>query len=280
MGAGAGAVLLPGLLPWRLPPCHSPPEPSDQRPSRTSVPRRGQGGSAWSGLEGIRHPLAGFLLRLPATPCLPPYCFPVVFAPVKAHSGFHKTQQRKVLKCREARGNAPTYLPPSTPKISASPPVFSPYKHPPSITPAHTIVQLSTTSCSLQSAALKLSRAPPRKAGGKVWGVSEPAFAADTYLAVVGAARQRGGSRAGAFLLRYQATSAVVHTMPARGREGVLASDGFFPAVAALQGLAEQALCTRLCLACDEANVAKKLPMMTEALLHFLHWIMWPLAVV
>lgn len=71
-------------------------------------------------------------------------------------------------------------------------PVFSSYKHPLSITLAHTIVQLSTSSCSLQSRALKWFRAPPRKAGGKVSGVSEPAFAAGTYLAVVGSVQQRG----------------------------------------------------------------------------------------
>lgn len=189
-----GLVLLPGLLPSRALPVSLPPaDPSDQWPSRTSAPRQGEGGSAWSGLEGIRHPLAGFLLRLPATPCLPPYCFTVVLAPVKAHSDFHKTEQRKVLKCREALGNTPTCLPPSTSKISASPPVFSSYEHPLPITLAHTTVQLSPSRCSLQSTALKWFRAPPRKAGGKVSGVSEPAFAADTYLAVVGSVRERGG---------------------------------------------------------------------------------------
>lgn len=191
-----GLVLLPGLSPPLPPGCPratAPPHPSDQWLSCTSVPRRGEGGSAWSGLEGIRHPLARFPLRLPATPCLPPYCFPVVLAAVKARSGFHKTEQRKVLKCREALGNTPTCLPPSTPKISASSPVFSSYKHPPSITLAHTIVQLSTTGCSLQSTALEWFRAPPREAGRKVSGVSERVFAADAYLAVVGAVRERGG---------------------------------------------------------------------------------------
>lgn len=171
----------------------APPEPGDQRPSRTSVPGRAEGGSAWSGLEGIRHPLARLLLRLPATPCLPPYCFPVVLAPVKAHSGFHKTEQRKVLKCREALGNTLTCLPPSTPKISASPRVFLPTKHPLSITLAHTTVQLSTTSCSLQSTALKWFRAPPRKAGGKVSGVSEPGFAADPLPCCCRCCAERGG---------------------------------------------------------------------------------------
>lgn len=120
-----GLVLLPGLLPSRALPV-PPPYPSDQWLYRTSIPRRGGGGSAWSGLEGIRHPLARFLLRLPATPCLPPYCFPVVLVPVKARSDCHKTEQRKVLKCRKALGNIPTCLPSSLhpQNLSISPSFF------------------------------------------------------------------------------------------------------------------------------------------------------------
>lgn len=195
------ACAVPGLLPSRALPVSLPPaDPSDQRLSRTPAPRQGEGGSAWSGLEGIRHPLARFLLRLPATPCLPPYCFPVVLAPVKAHSDFHKTEQRKVLKCREGLGNTPTCLPPSTPKISASPPDFSSYQHPLPITLAHTAVQLSPTSCSLQSTALKWFRAPPREAGGRVSGVSELLLPLLPTLLLSVLCGSEGG-RAGAFLL-------------------------------------------------------------------------------
>lgn len=191
----------PGLVPGLAAPPGSPgatarPAPV---PRGTSLPGRAEGGSVRSALEGVRHPLARFLLRLPATPCLPPYCFPVVLAPVKAHSGFHKTEQRKVLKCREALGNTLACLPPSTPKISASPPAFSSYEHPLSITRSH-------------NSSTKHNQLFPTKYGFKMVPCSCPesrreslgsfraGFAADPLPCCCRCCAERGG-RAGAFLL-------------------------------------------------------------------------------
>lgn len=203
-------------------------------------------------LGSLPPPPAGYSLS-------PSLLFPGSFSPSKSSFRFSQDRTKKgfeVPKSTRQHPDLPPFLPPP-PKSQHLPHFFSSYKHPLSITLARTTVQPSTTSCSLQSTALKWFRAPPRKAGGKVSGVSEPVFAADTYLAVVGAVRGASGAELAPSCCRYHATSAVVHMVPARGREALLGSDGFFPPVAALQGLVEQELCTRLCLACDEANVAK-----------------------
>lgn len=96
-----------------------------------------------SSLASLPPPAAGYSLS--------PYCFPVLLAPAKAHSDFHKTEQRKVLKCRELSRQHTESPPPASPQNLESPPVSSSYKHPIPIPLSHTTVQLSTSSHSLQS---------------------------------------------------------------------------------------------------------------------------------
>ena len=131
--------------PWAFPVPLHPPDTSDQQLARTSIPWQEQGCQGLAG-AGRHSSSLSSLPPLAAGYSLSPCYFPVLLAP-----DFHKTEQRKVLKCRElSRQHAelPPFLPP---KILASPPVSSFNKLSIPIPVAHTTVQLSTTSRSLQS---------------------------------------------------------------------------------------------------------------------------------
>lgn len=98
-----------------------PPSPGDQRLVSASVTEsvgshhpRGRGCQCLAGAG--RHSSSLTALPPPATGySLSPYCFLVLLAPVKAHSDFRKTEQRKVWKCRGEFSRQPTESLTSTP---------------------------------------------------------------------------------------------------------------------------------------------------------------------
>lgn len=109
-----------------------------------------------SSLGSLPPPAAGYSLS--------PYCFPVLLAPVKAHSDFHKTEQRKILKCQELsrqHTELPPFLAPKNLSFSLSF-FFLQTPHPPgSHNSSIKHNQPFPTKQRLRSTTLKLLHTPP-----------------------------------------------------------------------------------------------------------------------